>query len=201
MEKPHDKTAQEFLEILEGVPPFVDYTYWENLKQRKIIFNSEVNTQVVEYIVMQILKFNEEDKDIPVEKRVPIKLYISSHGGSVIEGFNVIDVIKSSKTPVYTIALGLAASMSALILISGHKRFAYTNSTVLLHDGSLMLASTSKKAKQTMEYYDKLDNRIQKFILENTKISEELYKQKHDEEWYLFGSPDALELGIVDEII
>jgi ATP-dependent protease ClpP protease subunit len=90
--------------------------------------------------------------------------------------------------------------MGALILISGHRRTIYKNATALLHDGNLQLANSSKKAKQTMAFYDALELRLKNFIVENTKITPELYDSKNDEEWYIFGD-EALELGIVDEVI
>lgn len=52
-----------------------------------------------------------------------------------------------------------------------------------------------------MNFYDRLDNRIKKFVVENTNISEELYAEKEDEEWYMFANDEGLSLGIVHEII
>jgi ATP-dependent protease ClpP protease subunit len=197
----NNNKVNQYIELMESVPEFVDYTYWEFLQDRKIVLNTAIDIDCIEKVVLQILKFNEEDKNIPVSKRKPIQLLIHSGGGDVITAMNVIDVIKTSKTPVHGIALGLVGSAAGIIYISTHKRFAYPNSTILIHDGSLMLSSTAKKAKQTMEYYDKLDERIKNIILENTKIPGELYDQKADEEWYILSQPEGVELGIVDEII
>lgn len=192
---------EDFLKIMDA-PTFEEYTYWENLKNRKIILNDSVNDTLVEKVIMQIFKFNDEDdiKGLPVEKRKPIEIFLNCEGGDVLIGMTLVDVIKNSKTPVHTIALGMACSMGGLILMAGHKRFAYSSSTILLHDGSLHLASSSKKAKQTMEYYDKLEIKIKNFILLNTKISEELYDQKSSDEWYMLGD-EALEFGIIDKVI
>jgi ATP-dependent Clp protease, protease subunit len=196
------KFTEEITAIIESGVTFEEYQYLEGLKEREIYFNNEVDLNIVNRIVYNIMKWNKEDDEagIPIEKRKPIKLYITSNGGCVISGWSVIDAIKASRTPVHTIGVAVCASMGALLLMAGHHRKCYKNTTILIHDGSLHLASTSKKAKQTMAFYDELEERIKEFVLKNTKISEELYLEKEDEEWYMFGD-QALKLGIVDELI
>lgn len=191
---------KEFLELVEQLPDFSEYTFWEQLQNRRIIFNNHVDFSLIERAIIQIIKWNEEDKDVEIENRKPIEILISSEGGDVLSGFALIDVIKKSLTPVHTIAIGIAASMGGLLLMSGHVRKAYLNTTILIHDGQLGVHSTSKKAKQTMQYYDKLEERTNSFIIDNTKITKELLDSKADEEWYMFAD-EALELGIIDEII
>jgi ATP-dependent Clp protease protease subunit len=199
VEKLYDKS---FLEMIDSLPQFEEYEFWNNLKNRKIILNQDVNESIIERAIIQIINWNEQDEidGLTSENRKMIKIYIYSNGGDVIAGLGLISAIQNSVTPVETICLGLAASMGALLLISGHKRTIYKNSTVLLHDGSLQVANSSKKAKQTMAFYDQLELRLKNFIVENTKITPELYDSKHDEEWYIFGD-DALALGIVDNVI
>jgi len=191
---------KEYLEMVESLPQFEEYTYWKNLQDRKILLNTDINESVVERAIIQIINWNEEDYKKQTVERTPIKIYIYSNGGDVIAGLGLIAAIKNSVTEVQTICLGLAASMGALILISGHKRIIYKNSTVLLHDGSLSVSSSRSKAKQTMAFYDSLEKRLKDFIVDNTKIDSDLYDKKCDEEWYLFGD-ECLELGIVDKVI
>lgn len=199
MEKLYDKS---FLEMIESLPQFEEYEFWKNLQNRKIILNTDINESLVERAIIQIINWNEQDEIDGLDKasRTPIKIYIYSNGGDVIAGLGLISAIQNSVTPVETICLGLAASMGALLLISGHKRTIYKNGTVLLHDGSLQVANSSKKAKQTMAFYDQLELRLKNFIVENTNISPELYDSKNDEEWYIFGD-EAVSLGIVDKVI
>lgn len=180
-----------------------DYQMWEFYKERKIIFNNEVNTNIINTIGHWIIKWNEEDErnNVEITQRKKIQIYITSNGGDVIAGMSICDIIKSSKTPVETIAIGCAASMGIILLMSGHVRKAYPNTVLLIHDGSLHVQGSSRKAKNTMDFYDELDKRVRQFILDNTKISDELYDSKADDEWYIFADSEGLELGIVDEII
>lgn len=191
-----------YLEMVESLPQFEEYTFYKNLQNRKIILNTDVTESLVERAIIQIINWNEEDEEnkLNAESRKPIIIYIYSNGGDVISGLGLISAVQNSVTPIETVCLGLAASMGALLLIAGHKRTIYKNSTVLLHDGSLHVANSSKKAKQTMAFYDALELRLKNFIVENTKITPELYDSKNDEEWYIFGD-EALGLGIVDVVI
>ncbi|CAH0138545.1 MULTISPECIES: ClpP family protease [Bacillaceae] len=194
----------EYLEIIGNLPDSLEeYQFYLGLKERKIYYNYDVDTTIVNKIVYWIQEWNREDEElnIPIDKRKTIQIYVTSDGGDVVAGFSAIDAIKSSKTKVETIGVGSCVSMGALLLISGHYRKAYPNTIILIHDGSMSVQSTSKKAKNTMNFYDRLDNRIKKFVVENTNISEELYAEKEDEEWYMFANDEGLSLGIVHEII
>lgn len=193
---------EEYL-ALDMPPTMEDYQMWEAYNDRKIIFNDNVDASIVNTIVHWIIKWNEEDDKAGLvgEHRKPIRIYITSNGGDLIAGFSVLDAIKSSKTTVETIAVGVAASMGILLLMSGHRRYAYSNTVLLIHDGSLGAHGTSNKVKSTMAFYDKLDQRVKKFILEHTKISDELYEEKDDVEWFMFADDEGLKYGIIDELI
>nr|DAH68978.1 MAG TPA: hypothetical protein [Caudoviricetes sp.] len=173
----------------------------QHLAQRKIILNDVVDEDVVRNITLNIFQWNKEDKDIPIEKRKPIWLYLNSPGGDVTEGLNVIDVIKASQTPVYTVCFATCASMAFHIFIAGHKRYCFKNSILLIHDGEVSISNSSSKAKDTMKFIESLDERVKQHILENTKITSEFYESIYDTEYYLFANDKGKELGCVDYII
>ena len=190
---------KQFLE-LEQMPLIAEYTFWENLKDRRIIINENIDDHIVETAIMQIIKFNREDANIPQCKRKPIEIYINSCGGAVDIGLALVNVIETSETPVHTITLGRAFSMGALIAIAGHKRYCYKYSSYLIHDGSMVAANSSAKAKDQMEFYDKIDNQIKRFVLERTKIDDKFYEDNYRKELYLTAD-ESFNLGLVDEII
>ena len=49
-----------------------------NLSERKLLINTEISDALIERIVLMILKWNKEDKNLPVEKRKKIILYLNS---------------------------------------------------------------------------------------------------------------------------
>lgn len=174
--------------------------YLRDLKQRKLFLNDGIDQSSVLSIVRNIMQFNADDKEIPVEERTPIILYLVSEGGEVDSGFELIDVIQSSKTPVYTVNLGYWYSMGFLIGIAGHKRFATKNSKILIHDGSTCVYNSGAKAQDQMRFQAKADERIKNYVLSRSKITSDDYDQQFRSEWYLFAN-EAKEKGFVDYII
>jgi len=191
---------EEVLSVSGGVS-FFDKVFEENLKNRKLIFNDDVDQDVVETIVLQIFKCNKEDKDIPIEKRKPIYIYINSMGGEIANGYIIIDAIECSKTPVYAVVLGYAYSMGGLILLAAKKKYAFRNSTILLHDGSMGAVTSGSKFKDIAKFYDTMNERIKEFVLSKTKMTPEYYDSKYEKEFYMYADAEAKELGIVDYII
>lgn len=86
-----------------------DNIYTEIIKKylhdRRIIINSEINDDLLEEVCMMILKWNSEDKNLPVNSRKKIFVYINSDGGDCILGNQILSTIEYSKTPVVTIGL------------------------------------------------------------------------------------------------
>lgn len=177
-----------------------EYLYLNELKQRKLYIEYEISQDTVSSIVKNILQYNKEDESIPIEERKPILLYVASNGGSIQAGFEVIDAVMMSKTPVYTINLGYQYSMGMLIGIAGHKRFASEHSTFLIHDGSNCVWDSGAKVQDQMDFNRKLNDRIRDYILLRTKITAEEYDSKFRVEWYMF-SDEAKEKGLTDYII
>lgn len=95
----------------------------KDLKQRKLFLNADVDPISVHEIVKHIMQINAEDKLLAPDQRKPVLLYITSNGGDVDSGFELIDIIQNSVTPVYTINLGYQYSMGFLIGLAGQKRF------------------------------------------------------------------------------
>lgn len=174
--------------------------YLKDLKQRKLFLNTDVEQLSVGEIVKHIMQYNKEDIGIEPDKRVPIILYVSSNGGEVDSGFELIDVIMASKTPVFTVNLGYQYSMGFLIGLAGTKRFAMRNAKFLMHDGSNFVYNSGAKAQDQMEFQRRVEDRIKQYILSRSKITSKEYDSKLRVEWYLFAD-EAKEKGFCDYII
>lgn len=178
------------------------YMYYEGLKNRTLWLDDTVDETTALPITRMILYWNKKDNEenISIEQRKPIKLFIYTCGGGVEEIFHISDIIELSKTPVYTYNMGIALSAGLDILISGHKRFALKNSKALYHSGSAGIQGTAEQVQsQTAQYSKQLDI-LNNRLLDKTKISKELLKKKKKSEWYISGD-EQFELGIVDEIV
>lgn len=189
------------IEIDEAINTGLDEAFYlRDLQQRKLFLTADVDQFSVGDIAKHILQYNREDYGIDPSERKPILLYIASNGGEVDSGFELIDAIMSSKTPVYTVNLGYEYSMGFLIGLAGHKRYAFPNAKFLMHDGSNFVYNSGAKAQDQMEFQRRVEERIKRYILSRSRLSSEEYDSKRRVEWYLFAD-EALHRGFVDYLI
>lgn len=172
----------------------------QDLKNRKLFLNVGIDQCAVADVVKHILQYNSDDKGVEPGDRKPILLYVVSEGGDVDSGFELIDTIQCSKTPVYTINLGYQYSMGFLIGLAGHKRYAMKNAKFLMHDGSNFVYNSGAKAQDQMRFNSRVEERIKEYILSRGNLTSDEYDAKLRVEWYMFAD-DAKERGFVDYII
>ena len=142
----------------------------------------------------------DNENNIPIEERKPIRLYIDPNGGDLTASFTMIDAIRLSKTPVYTINVGAAYSGGFFIFIAGHKRFAYPLSTFLYHEGSTGNIADAGKFRNFADFYDKELEMLKELTLKYTKFTPEFYEEKKRDDLWLTAQ-EALDLGVCDEIL
>ena len=178
-----------------------DYMVLDDWKNRRLYINDYITNDIIDVVSMNVIRFNQEDKDVPIEERKPIILYINTGGGSVTSGFSAVDIMLSSKTPVYTVNLGICYSMGFHLFISGKKRFSLENSTFLLHDGSNGVMDSASKVRDYINFTeDQMAAKIKSHVLNHTTISEKLYEEKYRIEWYMY-SEEAKKYGICTDIV
>ena len=171
----------------------------KNLADRIIWLDLEIGIESYEY-AKQIVRWNYEDRDIQLEDRRPIRLYIFNFGGSEDVCNMIMDVIKASKTPVYGYNMGVCASAAFWIFIVCHKRYMMKDATVLIHDGTVRVEGTGHKAIDSMKEYEKSLKKMFGKIIANTRISEETLENKFKDEWNI-SSEECLDYGICDIIV
>lgn len=173
--------------------------YYKNDNDRVFWIEDEIGDGLFEYS-KQILRFNQEDKDIPVEERKPIKFFIDSPGGDLETMLAFIGLVGISKTPIWMINAGIAYSAAGLILMSGHKRFALPNSQCLIHTGSGQLGGTFDQTTEQMKNYKQMVEKMKNFIISHTNIDQKLFNKNKSKDWFIT-TDEQLELGIVDKIV
>jgi ATP-dependent Clp protease protease subunit len=112
----------------------------------------------------------------------------------------IIEAIKISKTPVYTVCFSSAMSAAAEILAAGHKRYALPGTCIMVHSGSCMYGGTMEQAESYKKYVDYLTKRATDTFLANTKINAKTLKKKGASDWYM-NEYEALENGVIDKVI
>lgn len=173
--------------------------YYRGLRERTIEWNGDIDDMTLD-ISHYIRKWNREDRGKEPEKRKPIRILINSDGGSVDAVMNVIDTIRLSKTPVYTIGLGRVYSAGGLLLMAGHKRYIFEHTSCLIHDGSSGAIGSIGKLLDNLKFTEELERRIKKYILSVTSIDEKTYDENYRRDWFMF-SEEMIRLGVADRIV
>ncbi len=179
-------------------------------RKRDLFFTKQVNQDSIGDLTQKIIEINQDDEHLKKVysiwsleyKPEPIKIYIDSYGGLVYQCFGLLSVMERSQTPIHTIVTGCAMSCGFMMLISGHKRFAHKLSTPLYHQVSSGAFGTVKEMEEKLEETKRLQSKLEEIVLDKTKISKKKLKEILDnkKDWFMT-SKEALELGVVDEIL
>lgn len=168
------------------------------LEKRIIFLDNQINTETVNTTIAQIALLAIEAPD------EPITILINCPGGSILEGLVLIDVMKACPCTIRTVSLGIAASMSAVILAAGTNghRYISPSSQVMLHQpliaggtpgGSCSeIESVANSLMQTKKHLDQLLTNL-------TGKSLKTIKSLTSKDTYL-NAEQACENGLVDKI-
>ncbi len=183
--------------IVNGVEKLTEMMAFKNRE----LYLDDVNRDAADAFNTFIRVWNRLDAEnhIPIDEREPIKIYINSDGGDLAAAFSIIDTIKMSKTPVWTINTGCAYSSGLEIFIVGHYRIAYPFSSFLFHEGYTGFGGDANKFKNYSHFYERLLEMSKQNILDHSTLTEEEYeKVKKDDWWFL--AQEAYDLGMCDII-
>lgn len=178
-------------------PPIVHY--WKAAENRMFYIDFEVDDSLIE-ISKEIIEINREDKATPIESRLPIVLCVNTYGGDLDAAYSLISIIEASKTPVYTVNLGVSMSAGLLILVSGHKRFCMKRSRTLYHSGSAGIQGTYEQIEESKRSYDEMIKMMRDYIMDRTHIDQKMFNKNKNKDWYI-SDEEQVQLGIVDKII
>lgn len=166
------------------------------LRERIVFLGDEVNDATASLVVAQLLFLESEDPD------KDIFLYINSPGGSITSGMAIYDTMQYIKSPVTTIAIGMAASMAAFLLAAGEKgkRLALPNSEILIHQPLGGAQGQATDIQIHAEHIIRIKQKMNKILSERT--GQPLEKVEMDTERdHFMTAEEAKEYGIIDEII
>ena len=165
---------------------------------RVIYINGPIDDGLAYHFNTALLAFEYEN---PHED---VTVYINSPGGSVVSGLSMIDTMNLVACDVTTVCVGMAASMGAMLLMSGTKgkRKILPHSEVLIHQTLSTLSGTL----QTTDLKNLADNAVRTRELLYNMISEATGQpfskiETDGERDYMMTAREALDYGIVDEIV
>lgn len=194
-------TLEDLLAALQptGLPDIVLYQYYKNLLNRKIIINEQIGDALMETAILPFIEMYNDGTGKPIE------IIISTVGGEIYSGFNLVDQIEKAKSPVTIHIMSMAASMGFLIAMAGKnnpnvKTVCHPFSVGLLHSGSQYMEGSAHAVKDTFDFSQHYEEKIKNYILTHTKIDENLYEKIERKEYWM-DADEMVRLGIVDEII
>jgi ATP-dependent protease ClpP protease subunit len=139
------------------------------------------------------------------QKTGEITILLSSEGGNVNIGLEIIDTIKNMKNYVRIVASGEVSSMASVIFQAGDRRCMRPNSFLMLHEGTAELQGKQKDRDQWKKLQDWQENTCNNIYLSRIKEKKPRYSKKKllenmDKDWVIFPK-EAVELGLADNIM
>ena len=139
---------------------------------------------------MRFLKQGMGVQDITVE--------INSIGGSVMDGYNIFNAIKTHKANTHI--MGLAASMAGICAVAGATRTAVDYATIMCHP-------VSGGADADAKVMGIFDDSVRQMLLGSTKMNGDTVNDVMSKETYFSNSAkadftleDAITMGLIDKI-
>ena len=169
--------------------------YSRLVEDRIIYMGEEFDNDSCNRIIAQLLYLDSLNHN-------PIRIYINSPGGSVIDGLAIIDTINFIKSPVYTICVGLAASMGAVLLSCGEKghRIVLPHSRVMIHQVSGFTGGSLVDMKIDLEQTKRCEQDIYNILANNLdKPYDEIVTLCDRNNWFI--GQEAVDLGIADKVL
>lgn len=170
--------------------------YSRLLRERIVFIGFPVDDHVASLVIAQLLFLESEEPD------KDIMLYINSPGGGVSSGLAIYDTMQYVKPKIATICIGMAASMSAVLLAGGEagKRTALPHSKIMIHQP---LGGTQGQATD-IEIYTKemirTRDSLYNILARHTGKSFEQIKKDSDRDNFM--SPEeAKDYGLIDNIL
>ncbi len=170
--------------------------YSRLLKDRIIFIGTPIDDVVANLVIAQLLYLQMEDP------KKDIHLYINSPGGVVTGGMAIYDTMNFLQCDVVTYCIGMAASMSTVLLAAGAKgkRHALPNSRMMIHQPSGgaggQTADIAIAAREILRWRKTLNETIAKHT---GKTAAQIEKDS-DRDYYM-SAEEAKAYGIVDHVV
>jgi len=173
------------------------YDLWSRLMKDRIVFiGDQIHETMANVIVAQFLFLEKEDPDKDIE------VYINSPGGSVMAGLAIYDTMRHIRPDIATTVVGMAASMGAVLLSGGTKgkRFSLPNSRIMIHQGSAGAQGTPSDVEITLRLVLSFKEKLTQILAENCGREFAQVSKDIDRDYWMT-APEAVEYGIIDEVL
>lgn len=145
---------------------------------------------------------------VAIEQNPKIKgllVVLNTVGGDIEAGLAIAEMLKTMTTPVVSLILGGGHSIGAPIAVAADYSVISETATMTIHP--IRLSGLVIGVPQTYEYLDKMQERVIRFIVQHSKVSEEALREMmfrtgelvRDVGTVLVGA-EAVNVGLINEV-
>jgi ATP-dependent Clp protease protease subunit len=167
-------------------------------ESRTVFVSGEVNSELAVKVNRQLLALERAD---PTK---PIVLWIDCPGGEVYSGFSIYDTVQFIAPKVFTVVVGLAASMGSVIALAAEKanRVSFPNAKLLIHQpliGGVLRGQASDLEIHANDIIA-LKKKMHRLYAERTGTSEERFVELMERDRWV-DPEEGVKLGLISKII
>lgn len=163
------------------------------------ILPSQNKTTKYEHVIPQLVAI-EESKEID-----GLLIILNTVGGDVEAGLAIAELLSTMKTPTASLVLGGGHSIGVPLAVSCKRSFIVPTATMTVHP--VRMNGTVLGVPQTLSYFEKMQDRIARFVENNSQITADEFRalmMKTGELIMDVGSvldgEEAVKCGLVDEL-
>lgn len=132
-------------------------------------------------------------------------LVLNTMGGDVEAGLAIAEMIAGMSKPTVSLVLGGGHSIGVPMAVSTKKSFIVPSATMTIHP--VRMSGTIIGVPQTYYYFERMQDRIVRFITEHSRVSEEKFRellmrtdQIATDVGSLIDGKEAVEIGLIDSV-
>lgn len=168
------------------------------LRERIIMVNGQIEETMANLVVAQLLFLAAEDSNRE------INVYINSPGGSVTAGLAIYDTMRVLACPVATTCVGFAASFGTVLLMAGDRglRRSLPHARIHIHQPLIPGGISGQATDIDIQAREILHTRdvLNEIIQQHTGQSLERIRRDTERDFFM-SAPEAVEYGIIDEVL
>lgn len=150
--------------------------------------------------VLPLLAAIEESEDVD-----GLLLLLNTVGGDIEAGLGIAEMIAGMSTPTVTLVLGGGHSIGIPLAVSGKRTFIVPSASMTIHP--VRMSGTMIAAPQTYHYFDRIQERIIRFVEKNSHVKAEKFREmmlksgdmSNDVGSVVYGE-EAVQLGLMDAV-
>lgn len=164
-----------------------------------MVLPAKNKTTKYEHVVPQLVAIEQDPKIRG------LLVILNTVGGDIEAGLAIAEMVKSLSKPTVSLVLGGGHSIGAPIAVAADYSFIVPTATITVHP--IRLTGLVIGVPQTYEYLDKMQDRVIRFLVDHSRVTEEKLREAmfrtgelvRDVGTVLIGK-DAVELGLIDEL-